>query len=288
MSLPGSFVSTSAGRVFVHRGGRGEPLVLLHGWLMSHWYFRHIVAPLAREREVIAIDLPGHGESDRPSPACFGYDSAAYADVVAEVLDRLRLDRVDLLGASMGGGVALALAARRPERVGRLVLVDAAVYQARVAGVQAKLVQLPRVGPLLWKAGFRRARLASSLRTLAVRDARIFDDESIDYFWTRLARPGGHDASWACMRALATLPAESEEAAAVRAPTLVVWGDQDRLVPIGRGRKLARAIPHARLEIVPHSGHTPFLERPREFLRILGAFLAAHEAPARQRRERVA
>lgn len=279
MSLPGRFVDTSAGRVFVHRGGRGAPLVLVHGWMMSHWYFRPLVEELAGEREIVAIDLPGHGESDRPSPSTFAYDFAAFSDVVDQVLRRLELGRVDVLGASMGGGVALSLAARRPERVERLILVDAAVYPGRVAGLRPKLALLPSVGPLLFKHGFGRRELARALRGLAVRDGRILDDAWVDYFWERLARAGGHEAAWACMRMLSSLPANTSEPGRVRAQTLLIWGDEDRLVPLGHGRRLQRAIAGARLAVVPASGHTPFVERTDQFLRILRPFLAAPAEP---------
>lgn len=279
MSLPGSFVETSAGRVFVHRSGRGEPLVLIHGWLMSHWCFRAVIEPLAREREVIALDLPGYGESDRPSPSTWSYQLAGYADLVDEVLRRLELGRVDVLGASMGGGVALSLAARHPERVQRLVLVDAAVYPARVRALGVSLALLPAIGPLLFKHGFVRRHFAYGARAMSVRDGRLLDEDWIDYFWSRMCRAGGHEAAYACLRMLTSLQENTAEPGRVRAPTLLVWGDEDRMVPLAQGRRLQRAIAGARLEIVPASGHMPFLERPDEFLRVVRPFLAEPAAP---------
>lgn len=279
MSLPGSFVETSAGRVFVHRSGRGAPLVLVHGWMMSHWYFRPVLEPLAREREVIAVDLPGYGESDRPSPATWRYDFSAYADVLDEVLRRLGVGRADVLGASMGGGVSLSLAARHPARVQRLVLVGAVVYPAEVPALDMKLALVPGIGPLLFKRAFVRAHFARGARAWSVRDRRLLDDEWIDYFWTRLCRAGGRDAAYACLRMMMSLPENTAEPGRVRAPTLLVWGDEDRLVPLHHGRRLGRAIAGARLSIVPASGHTPFHERPDEFLRVVRPFLAEPAAP---------
>jgi pimeloyl-ACP methyl ester carboxylesterase len=279
VSLPGSFVETSAGRVFVHRSGRGAPLVLVHGWMMSHWCFRQVIEPLAAEREIIAVDLPGYGESDRPSPATWSYDFGSYADVVDEVLRRIDLDRVDLLGASMGGGVALALAARHPERVQRLVLVDAVVYPPPVQRIDVKLALLPGIGPILFKRGLVRAQFARTARGWSVRDGRLLDEDWVDYFWSRLCRAGGREAAHACLRMLAALPENTAEPGRVRAPTLLVWGDEDRLVPLASGRRLSRAIAGARLEIVPVSGHMPFHERPDEFLRIVRPFLAEPAPP---------
>ena len=274
MSLPGSFVETSAGRVFVHKSGRGAPLVLIHGWLMSHWCFRQVIEPLAADREIIALDLPGYGESDRPSPATWGYDLGSYADVVDEVLRRIALERADVLGASMGGGVSLALAARHPERVQRLVLVGAAVYPVGVRDLGVKLALLPGIGPQLFKRAFLRGQFARGARAWSVRDGRLIDDDWIDYFWSRLCRAGGHDAAYACLRMLTSLAENTAEPGRVRAPTLLVWGDEDRLVPLAHGRRLSRAIAGARLEVVPASGHMPFHERPEEFLRVVRPFLA--------------
>lgn len=278
MSLNGSFLSTRAGRVFVHRGGQAQagrlPLVLVHGWLMSHYYFRSIIDALEKDREVIALDLPGHGESDRPRPGDFAYDLPAFANVVDEVMDRLGVARADVLGASMGGGTALTLAARHPERVERLILVAGAVYPPPVLPVDAKLALLPGVGSLLFKHAFGRREFERGARFLSVRDANSIDDEWVDYFWARFNRAGARDASYACLQMLCTLSQNNGDPGRVRAPTLLVWGDEDRMVPLSSGKRLARAIAGARLEIIPACGHMPHVERPQQLLRVVRSFLA--------------
>lgn len=281
MSLPGSFVSTPAGRVFVHRGGKsgGAPLVLIHGWMMTHWYFRPVLDALGAEREILAVDLPGFGESDRPSPSAFGYDAAAFADVVAAALETLGVARADVLGHSMGGGVAVALAARHPERVQRLIACAAAVYRLDVADPLARLALLPVVGRHLARVGLTRHAFGRSCRAFSVRDGRCIDEEWLDYFYARLERAGGHDAAHACLLTLTAAADNTGDPGRVRAPTLLVWGDEDRLVPMTHARRLARAIAGARLEVVPASGHMPFIERPDEFLRVVRPFLAAPAAP---------
>src|SRR4051794_41000964 len=96
--------------------------------MMSHWIFRSVLPELSRDRELIAIDLPGFGESDRPHPDKYNYDGPAFAATVSEVLERLGIARADVLGHSMGGMTGLALGARHPERVGKLVLICPTVY----------------------------------------------------------------------------------------------------------------------------------------------------------------
>jgi pimeloyl-ACP methyl ester carboxylesterase len=278
VSLPGNFVSTSAGRVFVHRGGHGAPLVLVHGWMMSHFYFRPIVDALAAERELIAVDLPGHGESDRPSTSAFAYTLPAYAALLAEVLATLGLPAVDVLGASMGGGVALTLAAQSPERVQKLVLAAPAIYPPPYLPLDARVLLSP-VGAFVWKNLLTRREYGRSCRHYNVRDPLLLDEHFIDYYWARLQRAGGLDAAYACMRAMADCPAEPSTLAQVHVPTLLVWGDEDRLVPLSQGKRLARALPAATLAVIPACGHLPFLERPDEFMRAVRPFLAAPAQP---------
>jgi pimeloyl-ACP methyl ester carboxylesterase len=275
MSLPGRFVPTSTGRVFVHTAGseNAPPLVLLHGYLMSHWYFRALLPELARDHRVFAVDLPGYGESDNPDPARYRYDSAAYAGTVDEVMAKLGIGPARVIGHSMGGGAALTLAARFPERVERLVLVSAAVFPLAVTGV-AKLLLNPTVGPFLWKL-FTKGEMRRQMLAEHFKDSRPVTDEFVDYVWERLNRAGGREAAYAAAVALGSLRANTSDPGRVRAPTLLVWPDYDRVVPLeSHGKRLERAIAGAQLRVVPDSGHNVHLERPAEFLRQLMPFLA--------------
>jgi pimeloyl-ACP methyl ester carboxylesterase len=266
VTLPGQFVETSAGRVFVHRQGCGEPLLLLHGLMMSHWIFRPVLAPLARNHDVIAVDLPGFGESDKPRE--FAYDSPSFARIADEVLEKLGVKSAAVVGHSMGGGAALALAARFPERVSRLVLVSAALYPLPLYLEHKLLMRAPFLWKLMWKSAFER-----SWRGRHVRDPRSISDELLDHVWERLNRPGGRDAAWAAAQVLAKLANNSADPGRIKAPTLLLWPEEDRVVPLAHGKRLVRAIPGAQLRVIPASGHDVFIERPEQLLRELRPFL---------------
>src|SRR5262249_34271457 len=148
--------------VFVHRSGAGPTLVLVHGFLMSHWYFRAIIDQLAREYDVVALDLPGAGESDRPAPAVFDYGIQALAATLIRLLDRLEIAHAALLGHSLGGGVAIAAAARAPQRFWALIPVDAAAYPL-VLPRAAQLALDFGVGELLFKRAYTKPLFARDL-----------------------------------------------------------------------------------------------------------------------------
>jgi pimeloyl-ACP methyl ester carboxylesterase len=273
VSLPGRFVDTSAGRVYVHRVGRGEPLLLLHGYMMSHYYFRQVLPAFAAQHDVIALDLLGFGESDRPDPPGFSYDLPSLAGSVGEVLDKLGIEHAKVLGHSLGGGVALTLAARRPELVTRLVLVCPTVYPLPIP-LLGKVVLQPTIGKFLFKNAFTKFELRRQMLAQHFKDPAPVTDELVDYVWARLNRAGGRDAAYALLHTMALLSDANADPGRVRAPTLLVWGDEDRMVPLAHGKRLSHAIAGARLAVVPDCGHNVHLERPDEFLRQVLPFLA--------------
>jgi pimeloyl-ACP methyl ester carboxylesterase len=273
MSLPGRFLTVGAERIFVHRSGRrgAPPLVLLHGYFLSHWTWRHLVPALAEGRDLIAFDWPGHGESDRPSPERFRYDATAFSETLLGVLDGLELERADLLGHSMGGGIALYTAARHPERVGRLAVVDPCVYPFHVPP-EARLVLAPFVGAPLLRAMMTRGLIRRVMKRDIYRDPALVTEEWVDYYFERVNRPGGIDAMHATTRFIAEPGAITRSVRAVRSPTLIAWGEDDRWFPVEHGARLQNDIAGSRLEIIPHSGHSPHEERPRELLRVVSSF----------------
>lgn len=258
-------VPTAGGRVFaVDRGplhGERPPLVLVHGLLVTHHAFRAVLEPLAADRRVIALDLPGCGESDRPPPdEADGYALEWLGARVDEALGALGVDRCDVLAHSFGGAVAVELALAVPALVRRLVLVDAVVFPMELP-VQGKLALVPRLGPMVWKQLFRRTELRRHLaRVLSTPE--LLDERAVDVYWDRLGREGGREAAHAMLQRMAELDPGGTRLARVRAPTRVVWGDRDALMPVATGERLARALPDARLVVVEGCGHAVPEERP--------------------------
>jgi pimeloyl-ACP methyl ester carboxylesterase len=279
MSLPGRFLNIGGQRVFVHRAdrsGQGRPLVLLHGFMLSHYVFRHLIPALSAEHDVIAVDLPGFGESDRPTPAEFRYDEAGYLETVIGILDALAIDRASLLGHEMGGGIALYAAARRPERVERVVVLDPLVYDLTLP-LEGRVLLTPYLGPLAFKTLYTRTVIRRYLLRDVYRDPALVTEEWVDYLWERLNRPGGFDAAHAAIRFLADPSAITRSLRAIRAPTLAFWGQDDRLSSSALARRFEGDVPGSVVHVLPRCGHSPVEECPDEVLRLIQPFLATGE-----------
>jgi pimeloyl-ACP methyl ester carboxylesterase len=265
-------VPTAGGRVFAvdrgPEGGEAPPLVLLHGLLVTHHEFRGIIDALAADRRVIALDLPGCGESDRPAPEdADEYSLSWLAERVHEALGELGVLRCDLLAHSLGGAVAVELCTSVPQLVRRLVLVDPVVFPFELP-LEGRMVLLPRLGPFLWKQMYRRSELRRHL-VRVMSTPELVDERAVDVYWDRLGRDGGREAAYAMLQQMTRLEPLRERLAKVEAPTLVVWGDRDALMPADTGEQIVRIMPEARLAVVEGCGHAVPEERPEALVELV-------------------
>jgi pimeloyl-ACP methyl ester carboxylesterase len=257
--------------VSVKELGGGEPLVLLHGLATTQRIWSLVTAELARDRRVITLDLPGFGESEPVGP---GFDLGAVGERVARSLAAHGVPApFDLVGHSLGGGVALTLAARRPRLVKRLVLVapaglePVAELRARLlaAGAEGMFSLRRRLAPLTDLAWGRRLLLAFAAQDgsrLTPAQARMMVEASAD---AQRIEPALAAIGRADLRPLLT---------ATSAPLGLIWGEHDRAVPLRLAREIRLLRPDVRLEVIAGTGHVPMVERPAEFasalLRLLG------------------
>lgn len=272
-------VPIRGGQVTVVRRGSGRPTLLLHGIPLSSLTWRHTIGPLSEGREVISVDLPGYGRSDKPARA--DYSPAGQAAALVEVIDELGLAQVDVVGSSYGCAVALTLAATAPEQVGKLVLINPVCYP----GGPHDLERLSRIRlvaavakPVLRTAALGRRLMASRLRASYADPAKA-TPELIDAHYRLLLERSGEVSYLASLRAL-----KQEDLVALlpRVPhrTLVLWGADDHVLPAGDGERLVADLPDARLEVLDGVGHFPHEEAPDRVNALAAAFLT-DTAPAR-------
>jgi len=268
--------------VTYRHAGEGPPLVLLHGITGNSAQWESVMPVLARSHTVIAPDLLGHGESAKPRG---DYSLGAYASGVRDLLALLGHDRATVVGHSLGGGVAMVFAYQFPERVERMALVSSGGL-GREVNLLLRSATLPGASvvlPLLCAepvrnvvgavAGvFRRVGLkpASDLAEIAKSFASLSDLETRQAFI--------HTARGIIDMGGQRVSAHDRLYLAGGVPTLIVWGEHDRMIPAAHGRHTADMIPHCRLEIFPGAGHFPFIDDPMRFTDVLLDFIATTEA----------
>lgn len=247
MAIRKEIVQVHGWPVHYEVAGEGEPLVLVHGLSESTRLWYRNLPELAEQYRVYLIDLPGFGAMRRFRRQ---FDLKQSGLWLAAWMQALELEQINLVGHSMGGYVSMALAATHPERVKRLVLVDS-------IGIPFNLPVRRLVYPAL-KAIMR----------------------TIPAFWMCIGydylRAGPRMVLHASRQIVALEAAEV--LAAVRVPTLVIWGENDDLVPLTLGRRLHASLAGARLHILSGTNHFCMFEKPREFNQALLAFLREQEA----------
>jgi 4,5:9,10-diseco-3-hydroxy-5,9,17-trioxoandrosta-1(10),2-diene-4-oate hydrolase len=248
------------------RAGSGPAVVLLHGFASSVYTWKDVIPALAASHDVVAIDFPGFGDSSIPDPL----DAATYPATVIDVMDRLGIARASLVGNSMGGSVAVAVAAQWPGRVDRLVLIDSAGFnfEAKDRPFLLRAMASPGAGALMEMLPVRRRLVAAGLRQVFHDDALV-TDERIDAYAGPMMRPGAaRAAAQVLSRRMADFPV-----ARVKAPTLVIWGGDDAWIPVAHAQRFADAITGAQVVILEGCGHLPQEERPAEVGPLLDRFL---------------
>lgn len=252
--------------------GTLEPVVYVHGFLSSSATWKHSLIEASAARLAIAVDLPGAGYSDRPWP----YDYTVYgqAEHLLRYLDARGISRVILVGNSLGGAICEVAAAARPDRVAGLVLVDAASPQTNVP-LGFRTLRAPFLGELQIEFLVRPVMEYTLRHRLYARADRV-TEETVDDWWRPVTVPGTRRAALAAVRTDTKTGAGLLDR--IRTPTLVLWGQEDALLPAAEGLALSQKIDGAQFVAIPRAGHLPQEETPSEFARAVSGFLRELEA----------
>jgi len=241
-------------RIRVLRGGAGEPLIFLHG-ASGHVGWLPFLQTLAQRFDVIAPEHPGFGASDDPAWLDRASDLAYF---YLDMLEALRLDRAHLVGTSLGGWVAAELAVRNTARLKSLTLVCAVGIAAD--GVMDDMFRMSAEENAA-RFYFDPQRAHRRLENLKAADPRILVRNRSTV--VRLAYP--HFVN----------PELAKWLHRIDVPTLLIWGENDGLVPVKFGEAWRRLIPQASLTVIPRAGHAPFEEQPEAFVAAFDTFVGA-------------
>ncbi len=253
---PGSLVRTRHGEVHAVVEGSGPPLVLVHGVTENALTFFDLQASLAHAMTVHAIDLPGHGLTDFPARTL---DLGEMARWVDGYMEAARVERAVVVGWSMGGGVALELAIQRPGRVGALVLLGT-IGAAMPLPLSLGLLRHRGVAEVMMRLSGSPTMRRELLRD-AVHGSFTHQDATLDRYWDGWRVLGRAPYVRRLLRSLDVSPLEAR-LGQVAAPTILLHGDADRLVPLAVARTIASKLRAAELRVLRETGHSPHLEEP--------------------------
>jgi pimeloyl-ACP methyl ester carboxylesterase len=259
------------------KAGTGPALLLLHGLGCTHRTWLPVLDALAERYTVIAPDLLGHGLSDKPRA---DYSVGGYANGMRDLLTLLGVDKVTVVGHSFGGGVAMQFAYQFPERTERLVLVGSGGLGPEVSSAIKAITTTGfyQVMGALTLPGVRQAG-TFGLRTLSRTGLNQFRDyDEVAEIYESFRDPAARAAIRHVVRAVVDWQGQivtmADRAYLTEAmPMCVIWGDQDRVIPVSHAARAAELAPGARVEIVPNAGHFPHKDHPQRFVKILNDFV---------------
>ncbi len=266
---PSEFVSVAGMRMHVRDTGPrdGPVVIMLHGLGSSLHTWEAWAEALSVHDRVIRFDLPGFGLTG-PDPSG-DYTDARSVAVVGALMDALGVRRASLVGNSMGGKFAWMFAAEHPDRVVRLVLVspDGFASPGFAYGKTPDVPVVARLLPYTLPRFMLRANVAA-----AYADPSRLTDAVLDRYRDMMLVPGNREALLARTAQVRLEPPEPM-LRRIEAPTLLIWGEKDRLIPFSNAREYMAAIPNCRLVAFPDLGHVPQEEAPAESLPPVQAFL---------------
>jgi pimeloyl-ACP methyl ester carboxylesterase len=273
-------------RVSYVTGGSGAPLLLIHGIGSESSVWRWTMQSLAARFTVYAVDLPGCGESDKPA---MDYTISMLAQTLGAFTKALGIERMHVIGHSLGGGVALQFHAYYPERVTRLVLVASGGLGRELHWI-LRINALPGAHSVLRVLSDPRSRMPSLGRAMERRRMqalRAAYDAQMPTVLHRLRDPRARAAFVAMARAVSDLHGQTISALPhlpqIDVPTLLIWGARDGILPMAHGLRAVDLLRHGHLHVLPRSSHRPQMDDPAAFNAAVLTFLEAKEWPPTER-----
>lgn len=275
---PSEFIEIDGMQVHIRDQGPqtdATPVLLIHGTSASLHTWDGWTDGLTADRRVIRFDLPAFGLTG-PAPDN-DYSAERYAEFVLKVMDARGVERAVLAGNSLGGQIAMETALLAPQRVAALVLVDPAGYPFEPESMPLgfRLAQIPAMAPLMDRL-LPRSMIESSVRDV-YGDPSLISDDLVDRYYQLTLREGNRRALVQRFSQMTFRENARERARTLSMPTLLIWGDQDRLIPPSIGELMDQDIPDSDLVLFAGVGHVPHEEAPEQTLVAVRAFLVSRE-----------
>jgi pimeloyl-ACP methyl ester carboxylesterase len=267
--------------VTFHMMGEGPPILLVHGITSSSRTWKRIMPRLAETHTVIAPDLLGHGRSAKPKG---DYSLGAYASGIRDLLVALEIPRSTVVGHSLGGGIAMQFAYQFPERMGRMVLVNSGGIGREVNPIlrAAALPGAELVLPFMFSPTLHDAALKVRNAIGRIGLQPNADIDGVSEGFASLTEADARRAFLNTVRSVIDVGGQKVSASdrlylAADVPTMIVWGEKDRIIPVEHASAAHEMMPGSRLELFPDAGHFPFNDDPDRFVTLMREFIAETE-----------
>lgn len=266
---------TSQTGLYCESYGAGDPILFLHGLGGSTYSWRYMVAPFSVNHQVILIDFRGEGKS--PKPDDDHYSIGDEGELIYQFILEHDLRNLTLVGNSYGGGVSLFLAiklcAENPSRLSKLVLIDSAGYPDHLP-LHLKILRAPILGALVVYTLPAKTQIRIVLKESYYDPAKI-TQQQVDAYAGPLASPGGRHALLEMGRLAIPKDIQSyiDRYPTISVPTLILWGEEDRVLPRLIGERLNAAIPNSSMNLIQFAGHIPQEEQPDAVIARIQEFL---------------
>ena len=258
-------------RVAYYDHGTGPALLLIHGMFGDHLDWEPVLEPLSAEYRVIAVDLPGFGDSDKPDVA---YSTELFTEILGELVDELELRDLTVVGNSFGGELAAIYAATKPERVRALVLVSTGGLNVR-GEQELELIEknFCEANLLALTPEYHELMFGPIFTGQSEGRARYLDKQN-----RKLGRPdyAAYARTLARCIPLASRLDIRGYLPKLNCPTMLLWGDSDRVFPPAIAEDAVKQLQHGELHMISDAGHAPQLDNPAHFIAQLETFLATH------------
>lgn len=263
MDMKCKYILIQNNKIFVRTKGYGEPIILIHGMFASSLCWINTIHELANSYKVYALDLPGWGKSDKPK---VNYSIIYYTKLLNEFMRCLKIEQSIFIGHSVGGQIALNMAVENPKKVKKLILVNSGGILPSKLPKSLLLFKVPLIGYLLSCWIMRKSAIKSMMLNVMFFNSQCVTEDVLS--------DALKSSKYAFSKLMSNLTDLRDRLSEIRIPTLIMWGEKDRSLPLDMKSLFNKLISNSVLEVIQEAGHYPQIEKPEVFNSIIQRFLS--------------
>ena len=267
-AAPSQFMTLNGMKIHYRDEGAGTPIVLIHGTGASLHTWNDWTKDLVKDYRVIRLDLPAYGLTGQDPQN--RYSSKDYVDLLDAFLTELKVDQFHLVGNSLGGLISWLYASYHPEKVEKLVLLDPSGFPFKNTPMVIKMAKTPVLNNFI-RYVTPRSFIEKNIQEVYY-DPTLIKASTLDRYYDLTLYEGNRDAF--IDHAFIEREDYRDRLSLIKAPTLILWGENDAWIPVSDAPKFKAAIENAQVVIMPETGHVPMEEKPKESLAVVADFLA--------------